>query len=104
MGFPGETCDSLARTEELVDFLLTLGVLSSIDVAIQYPLPGAPLWQMVKNHPAFEDCINTDLLPTNLRERFIRHFCRASFERILETQTRINRMAISQGCVPGGFG
>ncbi|MGO8735464.1 MAG: B12-binding domain-containing radical SAM protein [Terriglobia bacterium] len=104
LGFPGETRDSLARTEELVDFLLTLGVLSSIDVAVLYPLPGAPLWQMLQKHPAFEDSLGTDLLPKDLRERFIRHFCRVSVDEILDSQARINRMVITEGCVPGGFG
>jgi len=104
LGFPGETRDSLARTEEMVGFLLGLGVLSSIDVAVLYPLPGAPLWQMLKNHTGFEDALGTDLLPRDLRERFIRYFCRATMDEIFDSQSRINRMAVAHGCVPGGFG
>jgi anaerobic magnesium-protoporphyrin IX monomethyl ester cyclase len=104
LGVPGESYDSLARTEDLVQTLLDLKILSSIDVAILYPLPGAPLWNLILEHPCFRDAVGTDLLPPDLRERFIKHFCSTSIEVLHDTQHRINEELRSHGCVPGGFG
>ena len=104
LGSPGETSDSLARTEDLVQCLLNLKILSSVDVAILYPLPGAPLWKLIREHESFRDAVGTDLLPINLRERFVRHFCRVSMDHLHDTQKRINALVEAHGCVPGGFG
>jgi radical SAM superfamily enzyme YgiQ (UPF0313 family) len=104
LGSPGETSDSLARTEDLVEFLLGLKILSSVDVAILYPLPGAPLWRLIREHESFRDAVGTDLLPIDLRERFVRHFCRVSMQDLHDTQDRINAMVAAHGCVSGGFG
>jgi radical SAM superfamily enzyme YgiQ (UPF0313 family) len=104
LGFPGESRDSLARTEDLVQCLLDLRIISSIDVAILYPLPGAPLWRLIREHPHFSDAVGTDLLPSDLRERFARHFCGVSMEVLHDTQQRINATLRTHGCVPGGFG
>jgi len=104
LGSPGESADSLARTEDLVQCLLDLKILSSVDVAILYPLPGAPLWELIRGHPSFRDAVGTDLLPIDLRERFVQHFCRVSMPALHDAQQRINRMVAAHGCVPGGFG
>ena len=66
--------------------------------------PGAPLWELIREHPSFRDAVGTDLLPIDLRERFVRHFCRVSMPALHDAQDRINRMVAAHGCVPGGFG
>lgn len=104
LGAPGETEDSLARTERLVEDLLELRVLTSVDVAILHPLPGAPIWRLVEETMGFEDACGTDLLPMDLPERFARAFTKVSWERLQETRARIYNMVLANGLVAGGFG
>lgn len=104
LGAPGETEDSLRRTEELVEKLLDLDILTSVDVAILHPLPGAPIWRLVEETVGFEDACGTDLLPADLSQRFARAFTKVSWERLQATRARIYDMVLANGLVAGGFG
>lgn len=104
LGSPGESIDSLARTEDLVQDLVESNVLSSLDVSILYPLPGAPIWRLLVGHPKFQDVVGTDLFPMNLRDRFVEEFCQISMTRLLDVRQRISNLVETGGAVPGGFG
>jgi radical SAM superfamily enzyme YgiQ (UPF0313 family) len=104
LGAPGETEASLGRTVDLVESLLDLGVLTSVDPSVLYPLPGAPVWRLVESATGFVDARGTDVLPADLRQRFARAFTKVTWERLEETASRIRNLVEARGLVPGGFG
>lgn len=104
LGVPGETEESLQRTEEMVQTLLELDVLTSVDVAMLHPLPGAPIWRLLETTPGFEDARATDLLPPDLPQRFAKAFTHVSWETLEAARMRICDVVLASGLTAGGFG
>lgn len=103
-GWPGESAASLNRTLAMMNSFFELGVVTSVDPSILYPLPGAPLWELIRDDSEFRDATETDLLPRDLRSRFNRRFCSIPLETLERFCDEINALAIDNNCVPGGFG
>jgi anaerobic magnesium-protoporphyrin IX monomethyl ester cyclase len=94
LGLPGETMDSLLRTKELVEKLVSFGNVYEISCSPLLPIPGSIVYNnLIQDAELGEKYRNKDILPIEkMRQDWVRNFCDVDYDFILEIMENILKL------------